>query len=346
MTWKVRAAILAPAGIAVILGLTATARPHAERARRPGVQAKGCDHTLAEPAAAPPFLAVPLPELQREVRKRAKGVADLNELQDYLSGGLATGAITPDRIVELFRNETDAAVLDVLQGVLALHPELADGPGILEAFLHFATADSSRERRLAAIAFLGNAWDKDGRVRQILLGMGGGDPDPSIRMTSLATLQAYAQKNGEQAAAVNGGLLALARRDQDGEIRAQALQALTPEAAGEDAVRHLGAFVADPAACVRLAAADKLAQVPATQRFLALSLVEQALSRETETANKQLLLVGLVRLGGSVDVLRRASADPDLRADAEEYLAILQVGGLEWETVAAEKAKREAARTK
>lgn len=347
--------IAVPLG-AVLLGAAfLAARP---RAPEPGAAPRparppekfGCDPPAGESHAAPPrpaAAAIPFSEVERELRRRAADTARLNELQDYLASGLAEGRISASQIVELFRAEADPAVLDLLQGVLALNPEAADEPGILDAFLRFASADASRDRRQAALAFLSSAWDKDGRVRHALFEVGRRDPDEGLRLAALSALQGYAAKNGEHAGAVNAGLLALAQGESQGEVRAQALSALTMSAAGEESLRQLASYAGDPTPAVRLAAAERLAEAPSPHQGVAARALEEALARETESGAKPFLLGALVRAGAPAEAIRRAGAkDPELWADAEEYVTILSRGTLDWEAIAAEKARLEAARAK
>lgn len=350
------------AGAAILFGAFLAGRASGrsdEPAPVPPVRKAPAAHAeCAHPPAEPPKTISPeerstaageLKKLQADLRQVASDrTAQLNSLQNFLGAGLAEGKITSDQILEMFRTETDPATLDLLQGVLAANPEAADRPGVLEAFLRFATGDPDFARRQCAIAFLGSAWDKDGRVRDALLEMAGGQGDLALRLTAIGTLPAYAVKNRAQVEAVNAGLLVLARKDGNADVRAQALGAVEIRSANEAAVRQIAESLLDPAPAPRLAAAERLGETPPELRRAVLPSIESALARETQEGVKHLLLASLVRAGraDAADALRRAAArDPDLRPHAEDYLAALQKGHSDWSEIERIKADLEVARS-
>ena len=121
-----------------------------------------------------------------------------------------------------------------------------------------ARADANTARRQAAIAFLGTAWDKDGRVRETLFGVARTDGDLSMRLSALGTLQAYAVKNHDQAGAVNAALLDVARADGNPDLRAQALSSVEIRGAKDETVRQLASFLDDPSPAARMASSDQI----------------------------------------------------------------------------------------
>jgi hypothetical protein len=319
-----------------------SAKPHARCAHPP-------PELRAEPAAEEKARAADrLQELQAEFRRvAAERPAQLNALQNFLAANLAEGKIGAAQVLEMFRSETDAAALDVLQGVLAANPEAADRPGILDAFLAIAREDGDPDRRRAAVAYLGAAWDRDGRAGDALLALAGPGGHEALRRAALGTLPAYAAKHPERAEALNAGLLDLARREPDGELRAQALGAVGVHAAPERVFRELAPFLADAAPGARFAAAEKLGDAPPAFRPAALEALDRALAREPEPGTRQILLLSLVKAGRgeAAGLLRRAASnDPGLRADAEEYLSVLARGYVDWSDILREKSLLEAAR--
>ncbi len=317
--------------------------------------AAACVHPPADPApvVAPgekEKAAVQLRDLQADLRKVASNrTAQLNDLQNFLSNNLAEGKISALQVLDMFRTETDAATLDLLQGVLAANPEAADQPGVLDAFLTFAASDPDPARRLTALAFLGSAWDKDGRVREALFAAARPGGDLETRLTALGTFQAYAAKNRGQAESVNSGLLDLAKADPNADIRAQALGAVEIRSAGEAIVLRVSEFLLDPGPAARLAAAERLGDAPPETQRAVVQAVDAALARETEEGVKHLLLVTLVKAGraGAADLIRRAGdRDPSLRQDASEYLAALQKGYSDWADLERVKADLEGARAR
>jgi hypothetical protein len=349
-------AILGGAAL-LLLGAWAAGRSSRGGEPRPPAHREhpACAHPPPEarPAPAPEEkarAADDLETLRSELRRAASDrVVQLNRLQDFLTVSLAEGKLSAAQILEMFRTETDAATLDVLQGAISANPEAADAPGVVDAFVRFAQADADPARRQAAIAFLGSAWDRDGRVREALLGLARDERDPSLRMSALGTLQAYSIKNQEHAGTVNAELLALVRREQDGDVRAQAIGAVEVRSAGPETVRTLAAHLSDPSPAARLASADKLGDAPPASRTDAVAALDRALEREAESGVKALLLFSLVRAGraSAADALRRAAArDPELRADAEDWLAVLGRGHSDWAELSREKASLEAARSR
>lgn len=346
-----RAAVVVPAGVVLILGAYALGRSGSGRddAFRPTAAA-------ARPVADPAVPEFARPVAREGERAPATGgrpelpdsrVPGLNDRQGSLASALAEGRITPADLLELFRKEQDGAMLDVLQGVLANCPEAADVPGLRAAFEKIARDDSLLERRQAAIAYLGSVWDRDGSVRETLLSLARSDGSLSIRLTALGTLSAYSAKNGDQAGAVNAGLLELARTPAHGdEVRTQAISVVEARMADEATVRRLSDFLGDSSGSVRLAAAERLAEGPPAFRVPTVAALEGAIARERDLSTKSVLLATLVKAGRTEAVAaleRSARRDPDVRADAQDYLAILRAGFVDWTDIQFEKSKRETA---
>jgi hypothetical protein len=272
----------------------------------------------------------------------------LNALQEFLIAALGEGRLSPAEFVEMFRSETDAAALDVLQGVLALQPEAAEAPGVKDAFLRIARADGLLARRQAAIAFLGTAWDRDGRVLDALVELARAEEAAEIRLSALGALGSYAVKNEDRSAAVAAALLDVAARPAPDEIRQQAIASLDVRSADEATVRRLAGFLADASPDVRGSAAGKLGEAPPERRAEALAALEAALGREGDPVLRRALLDNLVRCGrgeaaGALE--RLAARTPDLKADAEEYLAVVRAGVADWEEILERKERLEARRT-
>jgi hypothetical protein len=256
--------------------------------------------------------------------------------------------MSPAELVEMFRSETDAATLDVLQGALALQPEAAEAPGVKEAFLEMALAEGPPARRQAAVAFLGTVWDRDGRALEALLALARTEGPGDLRLSALGALASYAVKNADRSGPVQAALLDVAARPVPDEIRQQALLSVDVRSADEAVVRRLAGFLADASPEVRRSAAEKLGEAPPERRATALSALVAALDRETEPTLRRALLDNLVRCGRgeAADVLERLAArSPDLRTDAEEYLALVRAGYADWDEILDRKERLEAGRT-
>lgn len=334
--------IAAPAAIVLFLGVYAIGRGNARKAAPAAARTVHIEVAPVSFPAAPPPGAVP----QDFFESAPDRSPELNALQERLVAALAAGSLTGRELVEMFRRETDPAALDVIQGVLALHPEAADEPGVVEAFVAIARADSLKARRQAAVAFLGGAWDKDGSVREALFAAARADSDPELRLPAIAALRDYATKNTAEAV-VRAGLFELAARETDGEMRAQALSAVDMTSVDPRAVQELAGFLYDPSPSARLAAAERIGESPPGARVAAVDALEEALGRESEAGIKQLLLAGLARAGGrgALEPLRRAAArDAGIRPDAEEFIALLERGLEDWSRILEEKSRLESAR--
>ncbi len=344
---KTALAVLAAAAL-FLLGFAAARARGPEEAPRPARRAEAPrpQEAAPPPAPVPAASAPPSADPAAAVPSRAP---QLNDLQNYLAANLAEGKITSDQVVAMFRTETDASTLDLLQGVLSANPEAADRPGVLDAFLALARDDANSARRQAAIAFLGSAWDKDGRVRDALFGLARSEGDVATRMTALGTLPSYAVKNHEQAAAVNAALLEIARTDGNPDLRAQAISSVGVRGATEETLLQVAHFLDDPSPSARLASADRLGDAPPESRRAVIEALDRSLAREAEPGVKALMLASLVRAGraGALGALERViGRDAALRADAQDYVAILRRGVADWDDIAREKADLEGARLK
>lgn len=286
--------------------------------------------------------------LRADLRQNTVGpVERLNELQALLTSALKNNTLTPMAVVSMFKDETDASVLDVLQGVLAAHPEYAMQPGVTDAFAAIAQTDPNTVRRQTAIAYLGNAWDKDGKVKDVLMGIIRDGQDVSTKMSALGTLKAYTAKNWMQADAVSEQLLKIAQNDRNADVRAEAVNALDIQMGGEKAAAPLLTFLGDEQPMVRLAAAEKLGSAAPTARPAVVNALEQAIGRETESHVKEIMLANLVKAGrgDAVAVLdRMAKSDTAIKADAQDYLTILRGGYVDWTDISRMKGEMEESR--
>ena len=334
--------------------------PAPPRSARPAPDDKGeAVHLCSGPPPSAPRPAPSAGELARaredlgRLREAARRggedrVLALNALHEFLVAALGEGRMSPAELVEMFRSETDAATLDVLQGALALQPEAAEAPGVKEAFLEMARTEGPAARRQAAVAFLGTVWDRDGRVLEGLLALARTEGAGDLCLSALGALASYAVKNADRSGAVQAALLDVAARPAPEEVRQQALLSLDVRSADQAAVRRLAGFLADASPEVRRSAADKLGEAPPEHRATALAALGAALDRETEPALRRALLDNLVRCGRSeaAEALERLAARcPDLRADAEEYLALVRAGYADWDEILDRKERLEAGRT-
>ena len=286
--------------------------------------------------------------LRADLRQNSTGpVERLNELQALLKASLKNNTLTPTGVIMMFKEETDASILDVLQGVLAANPDYANAAGVTEAFVAIAQADPNPSRRQTAIAYLGTAWDKDGKVKDVLLGIVRDDQDMGARMSALGTIKAYTAKNWTKADAVSNQLLQIAQTAKDSDVRAEAVNSLDIHLGGEKAAAPLLSFLADTQSMVRLAAAEKLGDAAPTARPAVVNALEQAVARETESHVREIMLTNLVKAGrGDAEAAldRMIKSNTAIKADAQDYLTILRGGYVDWTDISRMKGEMEESR--
>jgi len=271
---------------------------------------EACFHPPEERLApSPPEIAKARAEFRARMPEisRAEGkVERLNALQERLTVQLRQGTITARDILEQLQRETDMAVLDVLIGSLQSYPPSGNLPEVLDYFLRTSREEASRDRRLLALAFLGNAWDQTGEIRRTLTGLVRSDPNEGIRIAALVSLGEYTIRNHSTAADLNNELLTFAT-DPTPAIRAAALGALNMMEAGGAVVQGVIACIADPALEVRVAAYERLGGGRPEFAPMVMTRLEEAFWRETDGVAMGQAVAALVRVGQSeaLPVLRR-----------------------------------------
>ena len=286
--------------------------------------------------------------LRTDLRRNPSGsVERLNELQALLNTALKNGSLSSMGIVGMYKEETDQSILDVLQGVLAANPDYANAAGVTETFTEMARTDQNASRRQTAIAYLGTAWDKDGKVKDTLIEIARNGKDIGLRMCALGTLKAYLVKNWTQTEAVTTQLLSVAQNDKNEDVRAQALYSMEIHTGGEKAAMSVLGFLQDSQPVVRLATAEKLGDAAPTARPAVVNALEQAIAQEKESHVKKIMLANLVKAGRSeaASALERvATTNTELKADAQDYLSILKGGYTDWTDITRLKGDMEESR--
>jgi len=324
-----RKPLLATRGLGAGAGLGPNGQPEASAGKRPTLE-----EAIGELRAA---LASDDPD--------RLGFAEA-KLRSFLSGDEGRALA----LVELFKTETNPAILAMIAGVLAADGTAAASPAVAAAMAAVAedprASPVQREQALALLAQSSGAVPDLERRLQALAR----SDDPAFRQAALAALasRAHALPSAEGGRAAMTALLESVRAERDPDIRAAFLAGVPLRDAPESAVRDvMGAMRGDPAAGVREAAAHALGDVPARERPGAISALEEAFKAESDPGARRAMLISLVRIAGpgaSAPIGRLRPVAGATQVDCDDYLAILATGETQADRVFELKVAREIAR--
>ncbi len=325
-----------------------------QRAPRPQAAAPTVEMgaILSEPAPAAPPVAPPqaptvapgvdaCADLRGAVSSKvASGIESrIDELLARIDGDVARAI----EVVSALSKETDSDVLFAVAEALSRDPRIADARELVEAFLEMALRDASPERRMAAIAFLGERPRGEAMEAQ-LLGIALGDPDSLVRTEAVYSLQRQAQVAPEACARLNATLLRAAD-SSDACVRAPAVEALSMKEADDGQLSSVvGLLRKDADVAVRIAAMDKLGEVRAAHRGQALREIEEAYGRDADEDVRYVAILAAVRAGraDALPVLRRMSeVDPALAPVVERFTTVLATGVVDLDAILEEVARLE-----
>lgn len=291
-----------------------------------------------------------------EVLDRAGSESDpdwfsaLDRIRDRISDALAEGTLDPSDVLAAVRGEEREEVLDALFEALAENADFALGPEALAEWIEIARSDPSEARRWAAITGLGTLYEEgsDGPAGRALLEVATQAQNEDSQIAALMALGEYVAVNPAAAGEVAQELLPILRSAAEGEVRAQAIDALdlyraAPEATSE--VVHL--LAGDPAPEVRYAAAEALGYVGPRERDEALAGLEESYAREADPDVRAEVVASIVRAGPhrALEVLRRLpDKDAALRERLEDYAAVLESGEFDVDRIEAAVEDREVER--
>lgn len=268
-------------------------------------------------------------------------IKDLNQLQEWLVIQLGEGTLTGADLLEKFRNEKDASILDVLLAALEQQPPVANSPEVVAAMLRFAR-EGDADHRQYALGFLGKLWDQDGEVRRNLLDVARTDPNLNLRFTAINSFVAYSIKNPQTAEAVNADLLGLAA--SDASVRAVSIAAVSLVEASDATVKSIAGFASDTDIGVRVSVYEQLGYVKAEQRSIALQTLENSFASERDEVGQGVIVNAVVRAGraDAIAALRRmAQRESAAKKDILAFLQVLEAGETDWERILQRKAMLE-----
>ncbi|GEM_PF-1905202 len=310
----------------------------------------GAFHAVAPPAAPPvappPAPAVaslegPCADLRGAVSSKvASGIESrIGELLARIDGNVERAL----EVVSTLSKETDPDVLFAVADALSRDPRIADARELVEAFLEMALRDSLPDRRMAALAFLGERPRGEAMEAQFL-GIALGDPDSLVRTEAVYSLQRQARVAPEACARLNATLLRAAI-SSDACVRAPAVEALSMREADDAQLSSvIGYLREDEDVAVRIAAMDKLGEVRSGHRERALREIEDAYGRDAEVDVRYVAILAAVRAGRAeaLPILRRMSGlDPALDPVVERFTTVLSTGEVDLDAILEEVARLE-----
>ena len=211
-------------------------------------------------------------------------------------------------VVGLLTRETDPYFLDVVADALSQDARLGDRRELVEAFLDMAHRDTLKDRRIAALTFLGER-PRGEAMEAAFLSISQHDADPDVRGAAVFAIRRQVDIVPSDRARLDRTLMRAAVSEDFG-VRASAVEALSLAEADDGVVSAVEGFLHDDAEpAVRVAAAEKLGQASDVQRVRALVALEQAYVRDADPRVRCSALVALVRAGraDALPVLRRLS---------------------------------------
>lgn len=257
----------------------------------------------------------------------------------------------PQRAMEVlgwFRSETDPAALNVLMASISADPDAASDPEILAAFLEVARGDSLTNRRLAAIAFLGQGAQQSPHADRELVELVHSDADPEIRAAAISAVRQRVEIDPTAAQRLNPELIETASVQSDPAFRQQALQAVRVRELSEDQLQGMLGFLQDEDPVVRITTVEKLADARPQHRSAALEALSETVRFDSRSEVRRACLLSMVKVGRkeSLTALRQLrDVDPELIQEIDDYVAILANGDVDLDSILDEKKKLEAIRS-
>ncbi len=253
------------------------------------------------------------------------------------------------QVIEAFRNEESATVLDVLASAIASDPSFASNPRLAEQFLSLAeSANENEARRQTALFFLSQTHAMPPLLQDRVAALARVEADPVVQSAAVQALAHFAGTDESRTATVNVQLVDIARSATDPMIRSGALAGVFSRAADENLIATVGEFLrADRDAEVRRSAAESLGGVPAPNRFVALAELEKAYRSEGAEEVRRTILISVLRAGrgdAAATLERLLPADAGLAPDVRDYLEILKTGETDINRIFEEKTRRDLAR--
>lgn len=298
-------------------------------------------------AAAPVTTAVPAEDLCASLRYAiaARNSSDIEAKIDELLALINGDVERALGVVDSLSTETDPDLLYAVANALARDARIADARELVEAFLGMALRDPLPNRRMAALAFLGERSRGEAMEAQFLA-IALGDPDSLVRTEAVYALERQASLAPEGRKRLNATLLRAAV-SSDACVRAPAVGALSMRELDDSQLSSvIGLLREDNDVAVRITAAEKLGEVRAAHRARVMRELEETYVRDADKDVRHTAILSLVAAGRTeaLPVLRRlVGVDPALDPVVERFARVLATGEVDLETIFEETARLEAA---
>ena len=303
------------------------------------------------PPAPPKWAPVPggpqsLAEMVDRLREAVRGnkVGTMNDLQSLINQYVAGDPEHAREILELFRKETDASVLEILTGALQGDPQIAGDPAMVQNILAMAREDENPDRRAQALAFLGNAQEVTPQLVGDVVALARASTDPRVKTQGLSTLAQFMQGHPELGPQINDTFLEVARSDADPVVRRTAMESLDLNRAGPQAADAVAQLLrSDPSPDLRSMAALKLADGPPQQRCAAMAQMEEVFVKDQDPQLRAALIENVVRAGrrdALASLKRMDAADPTRHQQIQDYVEILGAGFVDMSDIDREMQRR------
>lgn len=237
-------------------------------------------------------------------------------------------------VVGLLTRETDPCFLDMVADALSQDARLGDRRELVEAFLDMALRDTLKDRRIAALTFLGER-PRGEAMEAAFLSMSQRDTDPDVRTAAVCAIRRQVDLVPSDRARLDRTLVRAMDSEESG-VRASAVEALSLAEADDGVVSAVEGRLDDAEPSVRVAAAEKLSEANDGHRARALGALERAYVRDADPRVRCAALVALVRAGRAeaLPVLRRLSGtDRSFDPAIEHLVASLAAGKTDVEAI-------------
>lgn len=265
----------------------------------------------------------------------------------FLSQLLQNHPRTIADVLTTLASETEVRVLAGLSRILA--PHTAANAELLEKVLGLAQNSNSPAIRSEAVSMLFAVYAPTPEVLDAVLRVSREDPSKEPRLSAIQVLGRWS-RDPERWDELSRELVKTIDISTEHEVRGYAIQviALSENAIPPDVLGAMADYlINDQSAHNRALAALGLGNAKGEFREAALKHLERAFAFEENLTTRRNMLTQIARSGeqDAIAILQRLPADdPLLQMDVNDYLEILQSGGLNSDDIYFEKFKRDAER--
>ncbi len=279
---------------------------------------------------------------------QANDIDAMNAIDAHLKEYVAGDPARAKELVDIFKRETEPAILEILAGALLSDPQIANAPELVQGFLSIARDDRNSDRRGQALLFLSGVTEISPQLVSDIVTLARNETDMQVRIGSISALTQYMQTHKEFSGQINETFIEIAKTDKDETVRGTAIQSLNLRESGAQSLDAVSDVLrADQASGVRAVAAMIMGDAPPQQRQFVMGKLEEAFTGEQDREVKRSMITSVVRAGRE-DALqsleRMRSSDPKYTDDVNDYIEILRTGERDMDKIWDQKFQREQAR--